>query len=185
MRGDIETGSDLLASREVRRHALASMGRSLATSVAILSGYFLLPFTSGLTADRVLVLLLALLGVGLLLAWQIRAIVRSPFPGARAVGALVVSVPLFLVIFALTYFLMGRAAPEAFSEPLTRLDAAYFTVTIFATVGFGDITPVSQAARSVAMLQMFGDLVLVGLIARVVVDAVQRGRRSRRPGAVA
>jgi hypothetical protein len=52
----------------------------------------------------------------------------------------------------------------------------YFTVTVFATVGFGDITAVSQSARAVAMTQMLGDLVLVGLIARAIVDAVNRGR---------
>ena len=68
---------------------------------------------------------------------------------------------------------MGHADPEHFSEPLTRLDAAYFTVTVFATVGFGDIVAVSQAARTVAIVQMVGDLVLVGLVAEALFGAVQ------------
>ena len=65
---------------------------------------------------------------------------------------------------------MGRAQPAQFSEPLTRLDAAYFTVTIFATVGFGDIVAVSEAARAVATVQMVGDLVIVGVVARRAVQ---------------
>ena len=31
---------------------------------------------------------------------------------------------------------------------MTRTDALYFVVTVFATVGFGDITPVSETAGS-------------------------------------
>jgi hypothetical protein len=94
----------------------------------------------------------------------------------KGVGALVVSVPLFLVMFAAAYYLMGDAAPETFSEPLTRVDSMYFTVTVFATVGFGDITAVTQSARVVTTLQMMSGLVLVGLIARLIVAAVQEGR---------
>lgn len=164
------------------RDALASLLRSLAVSAAVVTAYFVLPFTSPRAPDHLATLLV---GVGLvagLLVWQVRSIVRSPFPGVRAVGALAVSVPLFLVVFATTYFVMGRSDPAQFSEPLTKLDAAYFTITAFATVGFGDIVPVSQTARAVATAQMVGDLVLVGLIARVVVGAVQEGRSRRRSG---
>ena len=112
--------------------------------------------------------------LAVLLAWQVREILRSPYPAAQAVSALVVSVPLFLTLFAMTYYLMGQAEPSTFSEPMTRLDAMYFTVTVFATVGFGDITAVSQGARAVTIVQMMAGLVLVGLIAR--------GDRRRRPG---
>ena len=43
----------------------------------------------------------------------------------------------------------GLSQAGTFTEPLTRTDAQYFTVTIFATVGFGDITAVTQTARVV------------------------------------
>jgi heme/copper-type cytochrome/quinol oxidase subunit 2 len=38
-----------------------------------------------------------------LVAFQVRSIIRSPFPGLRAVEALATSVPLFLLLFASTY----------------------------------------------------------------------------------
>jgi voltage-gated potassium channel len=90
-------------------------------------------------------------------------------------------VPLFIVVFSATYYLMEQAKAGSYSEPMTRLDAVYFTVTIFATVGFGDITPVSAAARVVATVQMLGDLVIVGLGVKVLFTAVQTGlsRRNR------
>ena len=86
---------------------------------------------------------------------------------------------MFLVLFATAYFVMSRTAPGNFSEPLSRLDSAYYTVTVFATVGFGDITPVTSAARAATTLQMVGDVILVGLVAQVIVGAVRQGVRRR------
>ena len=62
---------------------------------------------------------------------------------------------------------------------MTRFDALYFTMTTFAPVGFGDITPVSVPARFVTLLQMIGGLILVGVVARVLISAA-RFRQDRR-----
>ena len=69
--------------------------------------------------------------------------------------------------------------PGAFSEPLRRTDALYFTITVFATVGFGDIAPVTAGARVVTMVQMLGDLLVVGLVLHLMVGAVRAGLRRR------
>jgi len=143
---------------------------------ALVVGYFVLPLSSSLAADSAVELFVGLALLTALLTWQVRSILRSPYPVAKGVGTLVVSLPLFLVLFAATYFLMGDAEPATFSEPLTRVDSIYFTVTVFATVGFGDITAVTQSARVVTTVQMVSGLVLVGLIARLVLAAVQEGR---------
>ena len=169
-----------LPARVRRRLALTSLLRSLVVSVAIFAGYFLLPM-SRVDGALAVALGLGLAVVALLLGWQIREITRSPYPRVRAIGAGATSVPLFLAVFATTYYLMGVAQPGNFSEPLTRLDAAYFTVTVFATVGFGDIVAISEAARAVATVQMVGDLVIIGLVARALFTAVQTGL-SRREG---
>ena len=72
------------------------------------------------------------------------------------------TVSLFLVLFAVGYQQIAALDPSAFSEPLNRTDTLYFVVTVFSTVGFGDISPVSAAARVLASVQMLGDLVLIG-----------------------
>jgi hypothetical protein len=59
---------------------------------------------------------------------------------------------------------------------LSRVDAAYFSVTVLTTVGFGDIVATSQTSRLLVTTQMLADLVLVGFIAKVLVGAVQRRR---------
>ena len=58
-------------------------------------------------------------------------------------------------------------------------------MTVFATVGFGDITAVSQAARLAVTTQMMLDLLVLGLGVRVFVGAVQFARRQAGPGSPA
>jgi hypothetical protein len=52
-------------------------------------------------------------------------------------------------------------------------------VTVFSTVGFGDIVPRSEVARIVLMVQMLGDLALLGAGARILLGAVRRGLERR------
>ena len=83
------------------------------------------------------------------------------------------------MLFASTYFLMERASAANFTQPLTRTDALYFAVTVFSTVGFGDITAKSETARVVLIVQMLADLALLGAGLRVLLGAVQRSRERR------
>ena len=86
---------------------------------------------------------------------------------------------MYLLLFASAYFLMQRAAAGNFTQPLTSTDALYFSVTVFTTVGFGDITAKSETARVVLIIQMLADLALLGAGARVLLGAVHRGRQRR------
>jgi voltage-gated potassium channel len=106
-------------------------------------------------------------------------VLRSEYPGLRAIEALASAIPLFLLVFAVAYVLMADADGGAFSEPLSRTDALYFTITVFATVGFGDITPKTDLARVATMVQMLGDLLVVGLVLHLMLGAVKAGRQRR------
>jgi len=164
-----------LASAQ-RRLVVLGLLRALATAVALVALYYLLPL------DRITSVAFALAGGLVILlagvAWQLRAIVRAKEPGIRAVVALASTVPLFLLLFASVYFAMARASPANFSmHQLTRTDVLYFTVTTFGTVGFGDITPASQGARLVVMAQIILDLLVLGLGIRAFVFAAQLGRK--------
>ena len=75
------------------------------------------------------------------------------------------------------HFMMEQSNPDDFNvDSLTRTDSLYFTVTVFATVGFGDITATSQAARVVVIAQMILDLLVLGLVVKVFLGAVEKGR---------
>jgi voltage-gated potassium channel len=161
-----------------KRRWLISRGllRALFTTVVMVVLYYLLPLDR--RSDSYVFVVLAI-GVGLLavmIAWQVRSIETSDYPGIRAVQSLASTTPLFLLLFASTYYILSRGDAAMFSEPLTRSDALYFTVTIFATVGFGDISGQAETARLVVTAQMLLDLVVLGLGIQVILGAVKRGK---------
>jgi Ion channel len=164
------------AGRGVRR-VFVTLLRALGSTVALVAIYYLLPLDRSSIGVTVGMLAFGLLALVALVAFQVRSISRAKYPALRAVGALATSVPLFLLLFAGTYFVMGGVSEADFSEPLTRTDALYFTVTVFSTVGFGDITATTQGARLVVTGQMVADILIIGLGARVIVDAVKRGQQ--------
>jgi Ion channel len=118
-----------------------------------------------------------------LVAFQVRSIVRSRFPALRAIEALATSVPLFLLLFASAYAVLSTISVRNFGQPLTHTDALYFTVTVFSTVGFGDITAKTEAARLVVTSQMIADLLIIGLGIRIILGAVTRSRQQQPPDA--
>ena len=163
--------------RPGRHSLLLGIMRSLLTSTGLLVLYFVLPLDGEFSARTLAALGAGVLAMCLIVAWQVRAILHSRHPALRAIEAVALSLPLFLLLFAATYAVLAASDPDAFTEPLSRFDSLYFVVTVFATVGFGDISAVSTVARVLVTVQMVGDLILIGLVLRVFMTAVDRGRR--------
>ena len=161
-----------------RRLIFWAVLRSVLVAVVLVVLYYVLPLNrwDAGTAIRLLIGIVVFVGV---MVWEVRAIAGSRYPGLRAAEALGLILPLFLVLFASAYFVMERVSAASFTEPLTRTDALYFTVTVFSTVGFGDITAKSETARLVLIVQMLADLAFLGVGIRMLVGAVQRGRGQR------
>jgi Ion channel len=164
------------AARPQRRTIVRAVLRAMGSTAALVAIYYLLPLDRSSTWVAVTMLVIGLVALIGLVVFQVRGILRSRFPGLRGVEALATSIPLFLLLFASTYVVLDTISADSFSEPLTRTGALYFTVTVFSTVGFGDITAKTEAARLVVTGQMIVDLVAVGLTVKVIVGAVKRGR---------
>jgi hypothetical protein len=150
--------------------------RIVAVFVALVAVYVSAPIGERPVGSVAARLLLGLVVVVVVLAWQIRSVTRSPHPTMRAVETVAVTAPLLVLIFASAYFAVGHNMPDSFSEELSRLDAVYFAVTVLASVGFGDIAARSEVARAMVTGQMIIDLVLVGLVAKVLLETVRRRR---------
>ncbi len=176
-----ERYQDLPAAKR-RRLAFRAVLRGVLAAAVLVVLYDVLPldrsWDSG-TAIRLLIGILVFAGV---MVWHVRVIAGPRYPGLRAAGALGrwgLILPFYLVLFASTYFLMERAPAANFTQPLTRTDALYRTVTVFSTMGFGDITARSETAQVVLIVQMLADLAILGAGLRVLRGAVQRGRERR------
>jgi hypothetical protein len=161
--------------RTVRRALLRPLG-TVALSVAV---YYWLPLSERSDAATVVMLVVGLAIVGVVVAWHVRAIIGSDFPRMRAIEALALSAPMFLLLFAAAYYMMARSSTANFGTTLTRTDTLYFSVTVFSTTGFGDITPHSQDARLLVTGQMIGDMIFLGLGIRQLLTATQVGLRRR------
>ena len=159
------------------RRATGAALRASASVAAISIVYALAPLHGVSNVPLPILLTVGVLALGVVGALQIRSVVRSPYPALRAVEALAVTGTLFLFLFASAYVVLEDAQTDSFDvDGLTRIDSLYFTVTVFATVGFGDIVATSQTARVVVTVQMILDLLVIGLGIRAFVGAVQRGR---------
>ena len=167
--------------KAVRRRLVAiGLLRALATTVVVVAAYYLLPLNNLAGISLGVTLAVGLLALAAVVAYQVRAIIRHPHSAVRAIEALAITVPVFLLLFAATYFMMEQANADNFNvDSLTRTDSLYFTVTVFATVGFGDIAATSQVARVAVIAQMIFDLLVLGLVVKVFVGAVEIGRGLR------
>jgi hypothetical protein len=150
---------------------------------ALLLAYFMVPLDTG---DDLALGLMAV-GVGLIVfaaifVRQMRRIRIARHPFLRAVEAVAMVATLFVVTLASIHYGLAQSDPSAYSEPLTRLDAAYFVVTTLATVGFGDITPTSAVTRSVTTVQMVLGVVLLGAGVKVLLGVARDAAEQRTGG---
>jgi len=164
-----------------RRRAWLRTAAVLAVAwAALIAVYYLVPAgevpgrrQSG--ADTFVHLGIAVTLFAAVLAGEARRIMTAELPELRAVEALGVVIPLFLVIFAGSYLSLSNSSATTFTEQLDHTRALYFTITVFSTVGFGDITPKTDLARIIVSIQMLLDLVIIGAVVRLLFNAAQAG----------
>jgi hypothetical protein len=171
-----------------RRRALIRTGITVVASWVILIGvYYAFPIVKHPGLSVILRMVAGLALVAVVIWWQLQRILRADLPELRAAEALAVVVPLFLLVYSMIYLSMSHALPHSFSNRLDHTRALYFTITVFSTVGFGDITPRTDNARIIVSLQMLVDLVIIGVVVRLLFNAARsglgRGPRNSTPGA--
>ncbi len=158
-----------------RSHLVKTFVRAVVSAVLLVVVYYVFPIEHRAHQSVALRLSAALALFAVVLAVEIRQISRHDHPMLRAGVAMATIIPLFLVLFAWIYLTMAASDPASFGGTLDRTGALYFTVTVFSTVGFGDITPKTDAARIVVMVQMLTDLAVLAVVVRLILGAATRG----------
>jgi voltage-gated potassium channel len=161
-----------------RQLAIALL-RTLLAVVSMVVVYYVAPLDGAFDARLGVWLAIGLVALAAAVGWQVRAIRVSETPRLRAAETVAVALPFLLLFFAAIYVLISHEEPTSFTEVLSRTDALYFTMTVLSTVGFGDITPVTEQARIVTMVQMVVGLAAVGLVARLLLGAVRHAVDTR------
>jgi hypothetical protein len=155
-----------------RRQAAASLTRTILATVVLLVVYYQAPLDRPGDVRLLAWLAGGLIALGAAIAWQARVIAMSNIPRLRAVETAALALSGLLILYSSIYVVMSHEDPGSFTEVLGRTDALYYTMTIFATVGFGDITPTTETTRIITMTQMVVGILVVGLAAKVLVSAV-------------
>ncbi|MDI9918844.1 potassium channel family protein [Rhodococcus sp. IEGM 1379] len=174
-----KVGSSAIDTRRRRKLIAGALLRPTLTVFALGSAYFLLPWPDAHTGGAFALLIFGGIVVLGVTAWQIKRILDSDVPALQAVEMASVVVPTYLLVVAMTYFAVERADPASFTEPLSRMAALYFSLTVFSTVGFGDIAAQTDLARALVSLQIVCNLVLIGFGVRFVVAAVSWSKEHR------
>ena len=169
-----------LERRQRRRLLAKATIRVLATTVLVLVVYFQIPVGRDPTTWGAVALVASLIAFLVAVGFQIRRIVDAPLPQLRAIETVATAIPVFVVIFALVYVSMSEAQADSFNQPVTRITGLYFTVTVFTSVGFGDVVARTDTARAVVTVQMLLDLVLLGGLVRAIIGASRVGLARRR-----
>lgn len=104
-------------------------------------------------------------------------ILHTAYVDREVLSAGVVVYLMLGLLWSLAYLLHAELTPGSFRFPtaidsahaLERFDAFYFSFSTLTTAGFGDITPVSKVARTLAVMEtVTGTLYLAILISRLV-----------------
>jgi voltage-gated potassium channel len=164
---------------ERRKSLIRALLTMIVSFFAILALYYSVPLsTKELLAAPVLLVILAAAAFLGVLVWQVREILRAELPGLRAAQAVVVAALLLITGYAALYVVLSQ--PQgSFTEQLTRTSALYFSVTVFSSVGFGDIVPKSELNRLVVTSQMLAGLLFIATVVRVFISASKVGLRRR------
>ena len=176
-----------------------SAGRATRNAVrAYLLFSLLLLLTSQYTRENDAFDVLAHLCTATFVAWVSLLIIRNVWTLQRAnIEAIAAALCAFLMLgllWALIYSLIGHLEPDAFGDHDLRIGSSgtepgkglYFSFVTLTTLGYGDISPKSSAARTFALLEaIIGQVFLVVLVARLVglsIATAQEDRRRERDG---
>lgn len=120
----------------------------------------------------------------------LRFILRAPQVNAEVMYAGISVYLLLGLSWMFAYQLVARLVPDSFafstgpasSRAMDGFTAYYFSFVTLTTVGYGDITPVSNGARALAAMEaMTGTLYVAVLISRLVALYSSQGSRLREP----
>lgn len=158
------------------------VGRMLGSTtlflVLLTTAYYIVPlrfdWSDSWSIERLLLSLLALAMLAVVFRYQIARSNRVLPLRFRRIQWLLTALYTLVLVFALVYAFTAAWAPSQFDAIHDRTDALYFSVTLVATVGFGDIHPTGTVGQLIATVHMVFNLVYLGTALRLLTGDVGR-----------
>ena len=110
--------------------------------------------------------------LGYVVGHLLRFILRAPRVNAEVLCAGISGYLLLGIIWMVAYMLVARTAPDAFTytagpasqHSMDGFNAFYFSFATITTVGYGDIVPISKAARMLSVVESVTGLFYVAIV---------------------
>jgi hypothetical protein len=176
--GDLIESVALTIVMVVAAHMVSERRRTLVIALLLLvpalAGKWLNHFRPDLVPP-VFFLVFTVLFFGFVVAHLLRFIVRSPQVDVNVLCAGVSGFLLLGLLWAMIHLLVARLHPGSFlvegnpAKPLDGFNAFYFSFVTLCTIGYGDVTPVSNLAKTSAVIEgIMGLFYMAVLISRLV-----------------
>lgn len=164
------------------RQLLVLLGSCLGVAAALTVLYVLAPEPEGDDAvgQVIVVAVLGLACYAALTVWAAQQLSRAQHP--ILMGSIIVTMMATVVVFGYSWTYLGMSIndPGSFTQPLSKTSAVYFTVTVLATVGFGDITATTDTTRLIVTSQMLLGLTLITVGIRLIAQSARTAAEVKR-----
>lgn len=168
-----------LSVRHLTRLAVRAMLPSFLAIAALALVFVYVPVPQGDESPVALLVFASVMFIvyTALISWGVLRLRNSQSPIIEGLFLLSVLATMLVFSFAYSYMAIYASDATAFTEPLGKVSSVYFTVTVLATVGFGDITPVTDLARIVVTFQMLVGVSLLTFGVKVILQSASTRRQ--------
>src|SRR5690349_24779956 len=97
----------------------------------------------------------------------------------RRLDGLVIALMIAVLGFALGFYVLAQRNPDQIVDLHTRIDALYFTMATLLTIGYGDVHAAGQAARTLVLIQMVFNVVIVATAASTITTRIRSQAEQR------
>ena len=141
--------------------------------VVVLVLYFTVPVSREIEGSDLVQLVVSVVALVLLAVAVLSEVRHQLVDAERRIDGLVIALMISVLAFALGFYVMAERNPAQLPGLDTRIDALYFTMTTLLTVGYGDIHAAGQAARTLVLIQMVFNVVIIATAASTITTRIR------------
>ncbi|GAA4704860.1 potassium channel family protein [Nocardioides conyzicola] len=153
--------------------------RLAAVLAIVLVLYFTVPVSFEISSNDLVQLVISLTALGLLAATVLVEVRHQLVEDDRRIDGLVIALMVAVLGFALGFYVLAQRNPDQFVDLDTRIDALYFTMATLLTIGYGDVHATGQAARTLVLIQMVFNVVILATAASTITTRIRTQAEKR------
>ena len=153
--------------------------RLAAVLALVLVLYFTVPVSFEVETSDVVQLVISVTALCLLAAVVLVEVRHQLVGSDRRIDGLVIALMIAVLGFALGFYVLAQRNPDQIVDLHTRIDALYFTMATLLTIGYGDVHATGQAARTLVLIQMVFNVVILATAASTITTRIRTQAEKR------